>query len=191
MKHWMKNLFITFVTVITFGLVTPFQSYASNDRVSDTQDESNDHQQVEIKKIHSYSQEELYAHFIEKAKAQSYLKFGEKILLQIEKPFQHEILPAIENAISEILEQIPSEELSNLAITEWPGDQYHEKIFNIYNRVTLKDIARFHVSRLYIPKEGFVFQFHYHMNQDQFEKHYNLGSIYWGKNQPPKWMSGK
>jgi len=195
MKIWMKKLFIAFITVITFGLFTPFQSYsASNDRVPDSSDDTKGNEQVEINNISNYSPpsstcDQIISTFTYVAKQQSMIKFGDKIRLKIEDQFYDDVFPQIEKVIEQIVQNYPENKRTDLAMTEYPGIHRSEKIFNIYDRTTLTDIARFHVSRLHLPKEGFVFHFHYHMYHDQFEKHFNLGKIYWGKNTPPKWMS--
>ncbi|MED4798110.1 YpjP family protein, partial [Priestia megaterium] len=51
------------------------------------------------------------------------------------------------------------------------------------------DLIRFHVRRENPPKDGYWFNFHYHAAADNFQKHYDLGKIYWNRNMPPKWFS--
>ncbi|GAE94956.1 hypothetical protein JCM21714_4157 [Gracilibacillus boraciitolerans JCM 21714] len=60
----------------------------------------------------------------------------------------------------------------------------------MHNIKEKQDVARFHVNRVRKPQDGYYFQFHYHLPNDQYEEHLPLADIYWGgKDTPPKWMS--
>jgi hypothetical protein len=99
------------------------------------------------------------------------------------------ILPNIEKAIQEVAVQFPEESLANLKVTETPGGGLSEKIFHITNSKANEDVIRFHVRRDHPPQQGYWFNFHYHTHHDNFQAHHELGSIYWNKNTPPKWMT--
>jgi len=124
-----------------------------------------------------------------KAERQSYQKFGPKIKPVIENEFKEVILPSIEKALEEVSGQFPEEDFGYMTISERPSGGTSEKIFHIQNRRTSEDVMRFHVRRDNPPQQGYWFNFHYHTYHDQFQNHYSLGSIYWDKNTPPKWMS--
>jgi hypothetical protein len=85
--------------------------------------------------------------------------------------------------------QFPEESLANLKVTETPGGGLSEKIFHITNSKANEDVIRFHVRRDHPPQQGYWFNFHYHTHHDNFQAHHELGSIYWNKNTPPKWMT--
>lgn len=199
MKKWLKKSLVTLITILTFGLVIPPQSIYNNDQVDkpDKDDfvESEPSKQQEIKQFQESTEQRLSARkqflkrAIELGEAQSYTKFGEKIGPVIEQEFQQIILPNMEKAIQEVINQFPDEELVYLTVSEMPGKGVSEKIFHIYNEKTGKDIIRFHVRRERKPKEGYWFNFHYHTYHDSFQTHYDLGKIYWDKNTPPHWMS--
>ena len=91
--------------------------------------------------------------------------------------------------ISEVVAQYPEEDLSQLAISERPSGGTSEKIFHIQDQLTNKDVIRFHVRRDHPPQEAHVFNFHYHLANDQFQKHHDLGVIHWNKSTPPRWMT--
>jgi hypothetical protein len=138
------------------------------------------------------NEEDIRESFMERvmkqAEEQSLEKFGTRIGPVIEDEFRQIILPNIEQAIVTVAEQFPEEELANLAISEAPGGGLSEKIFHIYGH-DQKDIIRFHVRRDRPPHEGYWFNFHFHTYHDSFQTHYDLGSIYWAKNTPPKWRT--
>jgi hypothetical protein len=139
----------------------------------------------------AFDKDKFMEELIKQAEEQSYQKFGAKIKPVIENEFREVIMPNIETALDQTASQFPEEDLKNLAITEQPGKGHSEKIFNIKNSVTGKDILRFHVRRDNPPQAGYWFNFHYHTYHDGFQSHHELGAIYWDKNTPPKWMSWK
>src|SRR5699024_12744030 len=87
------------------------------------------------------------------------------------------ILPEIENVITHMLTDM-EDEAPYIGITEKPSTGYGERIFNIYDYRTQRDIARFDVRRDNRPQDGYWFNFHYHLGDDNFEKHYEIGEIY-------------
>jgi uncharacterized protein YciI len=123
------------------------------------------------------------------AKEQTLLKLGPRITSQLDEDFMNTILLNIEDTLDSILSELPEEKYAFLNITETPADGLGEKIFHIYDGGTNEDIIRFHVRRDHRPWEGYWFNFHYHVNDDDFEKHHEIGEIFWDKNMPPKWMA--
>ncbi len=199
MSKWLRNSFIILVTLFTFGVVTPSQAALLYD--SSYQDRSPKKDHIEfLQTEEDYSQnddevsfldgrEEFIKQMVKEAEYQSYEKFGAKIKPVIEDEFNVCILPNIEAAIAEIAEQYPEEDLKKLSITESPAGGNSEKIFHILNDETKKDVIRFHVRKDHPPQQGYWFNFHFHTYHDDFQKHHELGAIYWDKNTPPKWMS--
>lgn len=124
----------------------------------------------------------------DQAKKQTHMKLGTRIMNQVGVDFATTILPNMEDVLASILEEA-EKETPYLAITEEPSQGYGEKIFTIYDYQTKKDIARFDVRRVKRPLDGYWFNFHYHVNTDNFQEHHQIGEIYWDKNIPPKWMS--
>ncbi len=200
MQNWLRKSFVILVTILTFGLITPTQPSlfdASSTVKSPKKDiDIVEDKESEISSAAAITEETAYetkGDFIRKvlneAEAQSFMKFGERIRPVIENEFTDVILPNIELAIKEVAEQYPEEELNYLAVSERPGAGLSEKIFNIMDEKTKEDIIRFHVRRENPPKQGYRFNFHYHTHHDNFQTHHDLGTIYWNRNTPPKWMS--
>ncbi|WP_050615324.1 YpjP family protein [Bacillus testis] len=197
---WMKKSLVILVSILTLGMVSPDDFQWQDDAAAHKPDKKS--LQAEEEKAGSYSfqnsleeqepecdREQLAQEFIRVAEESSYAKFGERIKPRIEDEFMEVILPQMEKAITSYIEACPEEDLSNLAISEKPSSGYGEKIFNVYNQQTGKDVIRFHVRRENPPQQGYWFNFHYHTDQDQFITHHELGTIYWDKNTPPKWST--
>ncbi len=87
------------------------------------------------------------------------------------------------------LANLNDESLNYIKITDQPSGNYSEKIFNISDGLTGKDLIRFHVRTEKRPIEGYYYNFHYHTFEDRFVAHHDVGDIYWSKNTPPKWLS--
>lgn len=195
MNNWLRKAFVVMVSILTFGLVTPTQFIHNvnaenpfeND-VINTAEYTFPDQQVSLREEPNFDKDAFMEELVKQAEVQSYQKFGTKIKPVIEGEFRDIILPNIEKAIEEMAGQFPDEDLQNLVITEQPGGGYSEKILHVKNSVTGKDLLRFHVRRDHPPQSGYSFNFHYHTYHDQFQSHYELGTIYWAKNTPPKWM---
>src|SRR3954454_17722828 len=196
MNKWLrKSLFVT-ISILTFGLVTPSQliNQANAEKINDrdtfqTQASERSFIQANSYLIESeFNREKFMQELMKQAEIQSYQKFGTRIKPVIEDEFREVILPNIEKAVEETASQLAGDDLKNLAITEQPGAGLSEKIFNIKDSVSGKDILRFHVRRDNPPQSGYSFNFHYHTYLDDFHTHHELGSIYWAKNTPPKWM---
>lgn len=199
MSRWIRNSFIILVTLFTFGVVTPSQAALIYDSSYDRTSAKKDHiefleqneflTQEESEVPYVNRKEEFVKHMVKEAEFHSYEKFGTKIKPVIEDEFNVCILPNIQAVLAEIAEQYPEEDLNKLSITESPTGGNSEKIFHISNDFTKEDVIRFHVRRDHPPQQGYWFNFHYHTYHDDFQKHYELGAIYWDKNTPPKWMS--
>ena len=196
MNKWLrKSLFVT-ISILTFGLVTPSQliNQANAEKINDrdtfqTQASERSFIQANSYLIESeFNREKFMQELMKQAEIQSYQKFGTRIKPVIEDEFREVILPNIEKAVEETASQLAGDDLKNLTITEQPGAGLSEKIFNIKDSVSGKDILRFHVRRDNPPQAGYSFNFHYHTYLDDFHTHHELGSIYWAKNTPPKWM---
>jgi hypothetical protein len=196
MSKWLRKPLFVLISILTFGLVTPTQlmnsvnadNFKDRDAFEATA-ERNFTQSNGFYQESEFNREEFMEELIKQAEIQSYQKFGTKIKPVIEDEFREIILPKIEIAIAQTANQFPEEDLKNLTITEQPGSGLSEKIFNIKDCVTGKDILRFHVRRDNPPKAGYWFNFHYHTIYDEYQSHHELGTIFWAKNTPPKWMS--
>jgi hypothetical protein len=197
MNKWIRKSFVVLVSLLTFGLITPTQLINNVNAEKPTERDT-----IEAALVRGYAQENSFfeteevvdkekflEELIKQAELQSYQKFGTRIKPVIENEFREIIMPNIEKALQETAAQFPAEDLLNLAITETPGKGQSEKIFNIKNSETNMDVLRFHVRRDNPPQAGYWFNFHYHTYHDGFQSHHELGSIYWDKNTPPKWMS--
>ncbi|MCY9000090.1 YpjP family protein [Bacillus spizizenii] len=203
MKLWMRKTLVVLFTIVTFGLVSPpaalmadkpsgqpssleqndYTAFYDEHDLYDN-DESEDRQDPELL-FQSYKEQ-----LLDNAEDQSFLKFGSKIAPVIEDDYRKEILPQIENVISDYLATLQDDEAyQDVVISSMPSAGKTEKIFNVYNRTTGEDLLRFHVRRDHPPHDGYWFNFHYHTAEDGFQSHHELGSIYWDRNTPPNWMS--
>jgi hypothetical protein len=196
MKKWVyKTLAIT-VAFLTFGIITPNHEIWTSLEQLDNQKKAVIYEPSTNDVADSYQLDELIeqpespiASILTNAKEQSYIKFGTKISPVIGEEFDVVIYPKMAEAIEMTLAQLDDVTIKQIAITENPSGDYSEKIFNIYNVENRKDLMRFHVRTENRPFEGHYYNFHYHLEQDKFATHYNLGEIYWSKNTPPKWLS--
>lgn len=204
MKLWLRKLSVILITIMTLGLYVPsamldIEAEESKDSLSSKADINNDTvypdtevQVEEIDHIDSYQifDNDYYLHMLtEKASEQVVTKLGPKIVNRVENDVLQTILPNIEDVLVTVLAESDEDALPYYGITEEPTRGLGEKIFHVYNYQTNQDVARFHVRRDNRPLEGYWFNFHYHLSDDNFEEHHELGEIYWDKNIPPKWMS--
>jgi len=196
MPKWLKKSLVVLITALTFGTVSPPAYLIADDNsddsnFSDIKSSESDSFSSDI--YHSLkpelSKEQFLYQALEQAEVQSFAKFGSRIGPKIEDEFKDVILPKMEEVISTLAFQHPEEDLTNLIISESPAGGDGEKIFHIYHKVSGQDMIRFHVRKDNPPKEGYWFNFHYHTHHDQFQNHHALGSIFWAKNMPPKWLS--
>lgn len=204
MKLWMRKVTVVLVTIMTLGLYVPPIHINTNaednkETVSPEADVTNAvftsvaEETEEVETDSSDGEALTNDYFVsvltEKAKEQTITKLGPKIVSQVDDEFTTEILPNIEEVVHMILADSEEEDLPYYGITESPSRGLGERIFNLYDYRTNEDIARFHVRRDNRPQEGYWFNFHYHLNDDGFEEHHQIGEIYWDKNIPPKWMA--
>ncbi|MFB6466100.1 YpjP family protein [Cytobacillus sp. Hz8] len=199
MPNWVRKSLVVLITIVTFGLVSPSQiSFIENGNPSKSPKDNVFEENVIPKGLENqglYSNKEIVdkegilSQLYSQAESQTYLKFGEKIKPVIQDEFKDIILPNMETAIFQAVSEFPEWDLRNLAVTEQPGKGSAERIFHIVDRETNQDLIRFHVRRDHPPQQGYWYNFHYHTYHDQYETHYELGSIYWGKNTPPNWMT--
>lgn len=199
MKKWVQKSIVIMVAFLTFGLITPtheiwdaFDQNSSNrSSIGSSNVTTASAAEQEVIDGTEIQQETIdYGSFlVDAAKEQSYIKFGTKIGPKISNEFDTIIFPKMEEAIAMTVAGLEDETLASLTITENPSGNYGEKIFNIANNQTGEDVIRFHVRTEKRPQEGYYYNFHYHIAEDNFTTHYNLGDIYWEKNTPPKWLS--
>lgn len=197
MKLWMRKTLVVLFTITTFGLISPPQALMSDKQAEISLSRQENGSPVEIlssietKTPPDLSSFEYYkSSLLEEVENQSFIKFGTKISPVIEDHYRLVILPKIEKQIMKIVEERSDHDaFQSIAITDNPDPGRKEKIFNVYNMKTGEDILKFHVRLDQPPKEGYWFNFHYHLADDSFQTHYELGSIYWDRNTPPKWMS--
>ncbi|SDL91858.1 YpjP family protein [Sediminibacillus halophilus] len=202
MKLWLKKISVILITFMTLGMYIPPNyldtSAAEKDEVLSKSD-SDTHASVAVDVVDREGETEtlpdetadssqLIASFTEQAAERTVAKLGPRIYPKVEDEFTANILPALEQVVNDILLDAGEEKIPYFVITEQPGSGYGERIFNIHDQKTGKDVAKFHVRRDNRPGEGYWFNFHYHVNRDGFEGHYTIGEIYWDKNTPPKWM---
>ncbi|KQL55449.1 hypothetical protein AN964_09810 [Heyndrickxia shackletonii] len=189
----MKKSIVVLVSIFTFGMVTPTHAFWNGHQEVD-KSEQQKHDQLQNQAYSSYQEtkldkESFINSVMAEAEKQSFEKFGSKISPVIEDEFRQVILPNIQKAIEMTVAEYPEEKLESFAVSESPSGGLGEKIFHIYDTNSNEDIIRFHVRRDHPPMDGYYFNFHYHVQYDNYQKHYTLGTIYWDKNTPPKWMS--
>ncbi len=199
MKKWLQKTLIVAVALLTFGAISPNHEIWTNLQDKDVSKHSigpvpTSNYPIELAdavfedspKDNSGSIEEL---FITSAKKLSYMKFGTKVGPVIADEFDTVIFPKIEEAIQMTLATTGNLHKRRLAISEKPAGDYSEKIFNVYDLEDRKDLIRFHVRTEKRPKDGYFYNFHYHIADDEFIAHHSIGDIYWAKDTPPKWLS--
>lgn len=199
MRKWIQKTIVIAVALLTFGAISP-----NHEIWTTLQEKVHPKQTEDPSRLADYAiglDDPVYADdgdtyadpsedsLVVSAKEMAYTKFGSKIGPVIGDEFDEVIFPKIEEAIQMTL--LNSEDLHKrkLAISERPGGDYSEKIFNVYDMDTRKDLIRFHVRTDKRPQDGYFFNFHYHVADDGFVTHHTIGDIYWSKNTPPKWLS--
>lgn len=205
MKLWMRKTIVILIAIMTLGMyVPPVSPNAEPSENKDISSASNPTDKDEFTKVaeiedHESAFDDLvfdsgdeYDYLdslLMKAQEQTITKLGPKIASQIEDEFTVNIFPVMEEILTTMIEDAGKDAAPYFAITESPSSGIGERIFNVYDERNKKDVAKFHVRRENRPLEGYWFNFHYHLFEDNFEKHYEIGDIYWDKNTPPKWMS--
>ncbi|WJE14809.1 YpjP family protein [Halobacillus sp. ACCC02827] len=200
MKPLMKRIFVVLISVMTLGMyVPPIHIDADAAEKKHIGGEGSIKEQsgllseeeldLDAPPFEAQTSEQRIQQLTESAKSQTVIKMGPRIIEKVDADMTSEILPKIEEVVTDLLVNAGDEEVPYLEITEEPTAGYGEKIFNVYNQRTKEEIARFHVRRDKRPGEGYWFNFHYHLKDDQFVKHHQIGEVFWEKNTPPKWMS--
>ncbi|MGV2621588.1 UNVERIFIED_CONTAM: YpjP family protein [Halobacillus marinus] len=200
MKPLMKRIFVVLISVMTLGMyVPPIHIDADAAEKKHIAGEGSIKEQsgllseeeldLDAPPFEAQTSEQRIQQLTESAKSQTVIKMGPRIIKKVDADMTSEILPKIEEVVTDLLVNAGDEEVPYLEITEEPTAGYGEKIFNVYNQRTKEEIARFHVRRDKRPGEGYWFNFHYHLKDDQFVKHHQIGEVFWEKNTPPKWMS--
>jgi hypothetical protein len=196
MPKWLRKSLVVMITVLSFGMVTPSQAAWLEELsqesglkrdIVESKPQNDDQNLNSIANIPT--REQFIDEILVQAESYAYQKFGSKIKPVIEDEFKEVILPEIEKIIEEVTLKIPEQNLQYLNISEFPSGGLSERIFHIQNELNGEDIIRFHVRRDNPPQQGYWFNFHYHTYLDGFQNHHTIGSIYWNKNTPPKWMS--
>lgn len=203
MKLWIRKAIVVLVAIATLGFYAPVSllevdaddgkdkvseagAYKEQDLESIIVEEEIDKPSIDTEEI---DERTFYIHeMMEKAKDTTMTKFGPRIANQVEDEFNTAILPTIEQVIEGLVNEA-GDDYIYYGISESPSKGYGERIFHVYDYRTKEDIARFHVRRDNRPLEGYFFNFHYHLKEDNFKEHYEIGEIYWDKNTPPKWMA--
>ncbi|CAM5180547.1 YpjP-like protein OS=Ureibacillus acetophenoni OX=614649 GN=SAMN05877842_103223 PE=4 SV=1 [Ureibacillus acetophenoni] len=192
MKKWLQKMIVIFVAFITFGIISPSHEIwelLDQDQSENSKSDISEHSIAEHDDNHSDTDEQSIESIFEAAKAQSYLKFGTRIAPFISDEFESTIFPKMEEVIESTIAKMNYESYKYINITEQPSGNYSEKIFNLSDGLTGKDLIRFHVRTEKRPLEGYYYNFHYHTYEDRFVTHHDMGDIYWSKNTPPKWLS--
>ncbi|MEI4768244.1 YpjP family protein [Psychrobacillus sp. FJAT-51614] len=191
MKQWIKKTIIITVALLTFGLISPDHLIWEHllDNKNPEKSLHSNAEKISYKPVEIDESLALTDSITTAAREQSYIKFGERIGPVIQNEFDDVIFPRIQEVIDTTVAKMEQDKVINLSITEQPSGEYHEKIFHIYNNETRRDLIRFHVRTDKKPQDGYYFNFHYHLAEDKYSKHYALGEIYWSKNTPPKWLS--
>ncbi|SHG50602.1 YpjP family protein [Ornithinibacillus halophilus] len=197
MKLWMRKIAVALIAILTLGIYTPTYLIAEeeNNEVISPKTNNSENDQISSPVLEDefdsfLDEEQNYTDVItEQAIDYTYTKLGPRIVEKVEDEFTSIILPNIEQAIETILASVDQDKIIHYTITEQPTHGYGERIFNLYDNEAEEEIARFHVRRDNRPQEGYWFNFHYHLSEDNFETHHTIGEIYWDKNTPPKWMA--
>jgi len=208
MKRWFRKGLVVLLTILTLGIYTPSLGYNPTEKIDERKDRHSSKMNMSEDPWIEAFQEELFggiyptqdftsvldekdyliADLIEQANYLTWRKLGPRIAGQVEAELEREIIPAIEGIVQQILLE-NEDHIQYFSMTEHPTKGIGERIFHIYDERTTQDIVRFHVRRDHRPLEGYWFNFHYHLAEDNYEHHYDIGEIYWDKNVPPKWMT--
>ncbi|NBJ69447.1 hypothetical protein D1839_08200 [Roseburia sp. 1XD42-34] len=191
MKQWMKKIAVMMIAIVTLGMYVPA---SLTEEPSDAKARYNSDSDVSETSSPAVLEEsppltDPMLELSEKAKEQVMRKMGPRIADRVVDEFTSVILPHIEQVMQTVMLDENGEPISHYGITEDPASGYGERIFHIYDYQLEENVVKFHVRRDHRPLEGHWFNFHYHVKDDQFETHYEIGEIFWDKNTPPKWMA--
>lgn len=202
MKLWFKKLFVLMMAIITLGFYVPPLDLEFNAETNSKETEP-DKKSAENSNAFTYepsiylddieeyeiTEPDPAEQLIEDAKGQMIGKLGPRIHTQLYDEISEQVLPNLELVVSNLIDINSPNQKFNLSIIENRVPGYGEKIFDLYDEESDAIIAKFHVRRENRPLDGYWFNFHYHLAQDQFETHYEFADVYWSKDTPPKWMS--
>ncbi|BAM48306.1 YpjP family protein [Amphibacillus xylanus] len=204
MKLWLKRFFVLIVTIMSLGFYVPPLNLEINADTNGNETESEKKSldnsttyiyepSIYLDEVESYqiTETDPVDELIEQAKEQMIQKLGPKIHEQIEDDVKEQVIPNLELVVANLIDTKYADQDFNLSIIENKVSGYGEKIFDLYDEDSEEIIAKFHVRRENRPLDGYWFNFHYHLAQDQFETHYEFADVYWSKDTPPKWMSKK
>ncbi|MCA1024067.1 YpjP family protein [Halobacillus litoralis] len=198
MKPLMRRIFVVLISVLTLGLYIPpahvDAEAAEKKEITDAGHLNEpsvveDDQQILPDVLTEDRDEDPFRSITEEAFARTEAKMGPRIMEKVDDELSEVIFPEMEKVMVDLLSNTDEEHVPYMKITEDPAPGYGERMFNLYNGHTDEEIARFHVRRDKRPGEGYWFNFHYHLKEDAYAKHHEIGEIYWEKNTPPKWMS--
>lgn len=194
--RWLQKSLIIAVALLTFGVITPthdiwsgLQDKSGSKQAEGPSAQSDDYYIGLAEPELTDKLESIEEVFIASAKELSYEKFGTRIGPVITDEFDEVIFPKIDEAIRMTLNDANDLHKRRLAISERPAGNYSEKIFHVFDKDEKRDLIRFHVRTDKRPQDGYFFNFHYHIAEDDFTAHHTIGDIYWSKNTPPKWLS--
>ena len=195
MKKWLQKSLIIAVALLTFGVITPGHEIwtllqdKGNTKQADAQQDDHNYHIGFHDPVTKYQLDAFENELVEAAKGQAYMKFGTKIGPVISDEFDDIIFPKIDEAIRMTLKGSDDLHKRRISISEKPAGNYSEKIFNIHDMDQRIDLIRFHVRTEKRPLDGYFYNFHYHVSEDNFVAHHTIGDIYWSKNTPPQWLS--
>ena len=194
--RWLQKSLIIAVALLTFGVITPthdiwsgLQDKGGSKQAEGQSSQSDDYYIGLAEPELEDKLESIEDAFIVSAKELSYEKFGARIGPVISNEFDEVIFPKIDEAIRMTLNDTNDVHKRRLSISERPAGNYSEKIFHVFDKDEKRDLIRFHVRTDKRPQDGYFFNFHYHVAEDDFTTHHTIGEIYWSKNTPPKWLS--
>lgn len=202
MKIKLKKILVMIVAVMTLGFYVPplnldINAEAENRKTeSDKKNDDTSDSLVYDTSVYldDLSDPEIYEPdpaevLLDQAKNYIIEKLGSKIAIELEEDLSENILPNVELVVADLIEMKGADQIVDLSIIESQVTGYGEKIFDLYDGESNQIIAKFHVRRENRPQDGYWFNFHYHLADDQFEAHYGIAEVYWSKDTPPKWRS--
>jgi len=219
MPQWLKKTLVTLVAVLTLGTVVPTVNYHSDNNRPNrygndgartrseaepivlVQTKEADAQEAEKRSDESWAaiaaqcetKDEMLAELerftMKEAETQGIQKFGDNIAEVIGETYKKEIVPKFAKAVTSLGAMTDTETLRHLAVSHNPASGTGERIMHLYDERTGKEWVKFHVRRDHPPLDGYYFTFHYHVEDDNFQNHYEVGKINWGKNTPPNWTA--
>ncbi len=196
MRKYMRKFIVVIITILTLGMYVPTTIlYANTDQVDSSKklnedSFSNSDLQVDVT-IEEESLDDSWSvkDITNLAKLQTVKKLGPKIIYSVEEEQLQHILNHMELAIENLLKNINGKDLYYIGISEDVVSRNGEQIFTLYDIRSNEELARFDVSRIKRPKDGYWFSFHYHVATDNFTEHHLIGEMFYDKNTPPKWMT--